>query len=34
MNSETLASVYDNVLVRLQKYINKSGGWIEYMISA
>ena len=33
INNETLTSVYDNVLVRLQRCMGQSGGWIEHMMN-
>lgn len=33
INGETLAKVYDNVLVRLQRVLGRKGAWIEHLIN-
>ncbi|KAI6647522.1 hypothetical protein LOD99_8788 [Oopsacas minuta] len=33
INGETLAKVYDNMLVRLQRVLGRKGAWIEHLIN-
>ena len=33
INEETLAKVYDNVLVRMQRVMGRKGAWIKHFIN-